>query len=275
ALRAFTRPPNSAVSVNNVMIRAEIRSATVDRPMKRPSCWVFALLISLTGPTELLRCQPLETKADSWVDMLRNDARLQVAVNFKFASRPTSEQVLESLRKATGVSLSLVGQTDNGRVTLGITTAFNVPAWKLMQQLAVTQVTDGKWEQTGDGYVLHGEPKDFGMAVESPDGGKAIAAKRKGFEEACAEEVKANAAVAKFHPLGLDPKLRARLAVVEKHPKLSDVLARLGACSGLNFDLADNLTYHDPDLGVVTLPNVAAYSVMELITDKDLDNGRW
>ena len=90
-----------------------------------------------------------------------------------------------------------------------------------------------------------------------------------------AKAAKATADFSKFHPLGLDPKLRARLTVVEKQPKLSDVLARLGTCTGLNFDLADNLTHHDPDLGVVTLPNVAAYSVMELITDKDLDNGRW
>jgi hypothetical protein len=242
--------------------------------MNRLIILVFCCFIHLGFPTDFLRGQPAEKKQDGWVDVLRNDPRLKVAVKFKFDSWPTAEEVLATLQKATGVPLSLAGQTEKGKVSFGNANVSNVPAWIVMQQLAVSQVTDGKWEKTGDGYVFHGKQKDFGGTADRPGSEKAKAAK-KAYDEAVAKHAKAQADLAKFHPLSLDPKLRALLSVVEKHPKLADILIRLGACTGLNFTLADNLTQHDPDLGEWTLPNVPAYSIMEIITDKQLDNGHW
>ena len=70
-------------------------------------------------------------------------------MNFKFALRPSAEEVFGSLRKATGVPLSLAAQTEKGTATFGSTAVFNVPAWKVMQQLAATQVTVASAWQTG------------------------------------------------------------------------------------------------------------------------------
>ena len=80
---------------------------------------------------------------------------------------------------------------------------------------------------------------------------------------------------ANLHPLGLDPVLRARFTVVEKKPKLDDMLRRLADATGLTFSLADNLSHHDPNLGEMDLKNVYAYSLMGIIARHDLDNGRW
>jgi hypothetical protein len=59
------------------------------------------------------------------------------------------------------VPLSLAGQPEKGKLTFATTHAHNVPAWVLMESLALNQVADGKWEKAGDGYVLHGKQMDF------------------------------------------------------------------------------------------------------------------
>ena len=74
-----------------------------------------------------------------------------------------------TLFAATDARCRAVEQTEKGTATFGSTAVFNVPTWKVMQQLAATQVTDGKWEKIGDGYVLHGKAKEFGMVAESPE----------------------------------------------------------------------------------------------------------
>jgi hypothetical protein len=76
-------------------------------------------------------------------------------------------------------------------------------------------------------------------------------------------------------PLGKDGRLHTRLTIVERDPELHDVLNRLGAATKLTFVLADNLADHDPDLGAMSLKNVHAFSFMELIAMRDLQNGRW
>lgn len=80
---------------------------------------------------------------------------------------------------------------------------------------------------------------------------------------------------AKYHPLGLDEDLHARLTVVEMRPKLADLLGRMGTATGLKFTLADDLAHHDPDLGCLQLTNTRAYSFMEIIAERGLDNGKW
>lgn len=86
---------------------------------------------------------------------------------------------------------------------------------------------------------------------------------------------KASADFAKYHPLGLDLKVRARLTVVAVNPKLQNLLDSLATATGLSLTLADNLTDHNPALGDIHLKDTFAYSFMEIIAERDLEGGRW
>ena len=137
-----------------------------------------------------------------------------------------------------------------------------------MEILSSKQVADGKWEKSGDGYVLRGTPKDFGPP---PDSEKAKAAK-KAYEAA---QTEAGELAARF-PLRMDPKLRAKVPVVGPKPQLDDLLEQLRTATELKMTLADNLTYHDPKF--VELQgghNATAWIAMGLIARTDLDDGRW
>jgi hypothetical protein len=172
------------------------------------------------------------------------------------------------LSGATGVPLSLAEEPKEGKVVFGSMSG-KAPVWKYMQQIAATQITDGKWEKSGNGYVLRGVPK----VVISPKKEIEQAAAKKAFEAAIAER---EAAVKKFHPLAYhDQKLHTRLSVVEKDAKLADLLGRLAKCTGYTFALAENLGDHEPKLTGLQLPNIPAASLMELIAKRDLDKGQW
>jgi len=235
---------------------------------------VICCLISLSSVTEFIGSQPLEKKADGWVDVLRSDSRLKVTLNVSTDAWTTPQQLLETLKKATGVTLSWAGDGDSTTVILGNMQVVNVPAWRVLEQVAKGQLNGGKWEQAGDGYRLHGTPKDFGPAPRygRSDEGKAA---RKVFEEKAAVAAQARDDFAKYHPLGLDLRVRARVTVVEREPKLADLLARLAKATGVELTLASNILYHSPDLGAITLRDVGAYTIMELVASADLDGGRW
>lgn len=195
---------------------------------------------------EFVGGQASEKKPVGWVDVLSNDPRLKVAVRFKVPRTPSFPEVFDHLQKATGVRLSFAGQTATSKMYFITAAEFTAPAWKVMERLAATQVTDGKWEKTGDAYVLHGKPK-------GPESDPVNIAKK------AHEEAKAKAAeIAARFPLRTDPKLRAKVSVVEINPKLSDLLERLRQTTGLNFILADNLAGHDPKFGNVPLPDASA-----------------
>jgi hypothetical protein len=98
---------------------------------------------------------------------------------------------------------------------------------------------------------------------------------KKTIAEEMAEAEQARADYAKFHPLGLDQRLHARLTIIEKKPKLAELLPRMAAATGLKFTLADNIKHHNPDLGEFNLRNVRVYSFMEIIARNDIDDGHW
>src|ERR1019366_6973294 len=212
--RCVNRPPQDAVFGWSIL------RPILGKPMKDSIVLALCSILFLAGQPSFVCCQAVEKKPDHWLEMLRNDPRLQAKVKFEFTSRPTAAEVLATLQKATGVRLSLAGQDEKGVATFGAMAGSSVPAWRMLEILAVSQVTDGKWVKAGDGYVLHGGPKDFGMAVLSPEAVKEEAAKTKAHEELRAKAKQAAANFAKYHPLGADLKLRVRLTVVEKHPKL-------------------------------------------------------
>ena len=126
--------------------------------MKRFGIVIYCCLLFFGCATKVVRGQAPEKQAETWVELLRNDPRLEAEVSYQFEPRPTAEQVLASVQKATGVPLSVAGQR---KLIFGTTDASNVPAWVVMEALAAAQVVDGKWEKAGDGYVLHGKQFDF------------------------------------------------------------------------------------------------------------------
>ena len=134
-----------------------------------------------------------------------------------------------------------------------------------MRRIAQTQLEDGWWEKTEQGYRL---------VAKSSSSAKELADK-KAQDKAMATVAKAWSDFAKFHPLGVNERLLARLSVDERRAKLPDMLARLNAVTGLKFTLADNLSHHDPVLGDFQLKNTRAFSIMEFIAKNDIDNGRW
>jgi hypothetical protein len=236
--------------------------------MKRSIVLTVCCLVSLASPTNFVRCQPRENKSGAWLDILRTDPRLKAPMTLNFASKPGTEELLEMMRKATGVALSLAKEPKNGegKIVLG-NMAGRAPAWKVLQQIAVMQFADGKWEKAGDGYVLHGKPK----IVIGPDAEKKQAAAKKILQEAVAKKEE----VSNQFPLRQDARLHPKMSVIGVDPKLAEFLERLHKSTKLSFTLADNLDYHDPKFGSVKLPNVPACIVMEWIAQKDLDDGRW
>jgi len=216
----------------------------------------------LTAKKSLVKPPP-PPKEKPKLSPLRDDPALQIEVALTGPGL-TLAQLMAGAQKATGRRLSVDPKLGEHQPVFQ-QKLHKGPAWAVMQMMAVKQLTDGRWVKTADGYQLTATESKYAKAQ----------AEKKAFEEAQAKGVKAYADFIKFHPLGLDVKLHARLTVVERRPKLADLLGRLSAATGLNFSLADNLTYHDPDLGHIDLKNMGAYSFMEIIAKSDLGDGRW
>lgn len=107
------------------------------------------------GSPSLPSASPSKSPGETGAD-LRADARLYRPLTVSL-SEPTVEEVLEQLREATGVSLSI----DSDNVETKDPAFFNVrlhnmPAWAVMQQLARSKVVEGKWVEAGEGYQLVG-----------------------------------------------------------------------------------------------------------------------
>lgn len=215
----------------------------------------------------LAHCQPVEASIHAWVQVLRSDPRLSAPVNFDFTARPTAAQVLAAIQMATGVEMKLAEQSEKGEVTFGGTGIANVPAWKVMQQIAATQFVEGKWEKAGEGYVLRGRAK----LLIGPETQKQQAAEKDVSDQAAAERQE----TLKRFPLRRDARLIATLTLTADDPKLRELLSHLGEATGLTFTLADNLVHHDPRFGNLALPAAPACIVMEMIVEKDLVDGRW
>lgn len=220
-------------------------------------------------PAEITKKQAkAETKTFSFP--LRLDRRLTAAVPIT-DPRPKFDALLLQLCAATGLKIMVSDSLSKHDPYIGYMQTDpkdGWKAWEIMELLERRGIENGKWQKTAVGYVLHGKPK----VLISPEAEKEQTAKKKAFEAAAA---KTAADFAKFHPLWLDPKLRAPLTLVEKTPKLPSLLEGLRACTGLDFTLADNLTYHDPVIGHFQSKHTFAYIIMEIIAKRELDDGGW
>jgi hypothetical protein len=227
------------------------------------------------GLLPLVAREQSNTQQDDWVNVLKTDPRLSISLSFKFSQRPPTEYVLGLVKKATGVSLSLARESEMIGATFGPMTFYNVPAWTVLQQIAATQVRDGRWEKSANGYILHGQPSPNGLYVDGADGEKARIAAKEAFHKQLAQTEKAADDFLRMHPLSADPKLRVKLTVIEKDATLPHLMDRLEETTGLSFTLSENLVYHEPGFGHIDVKNGLAFSIMGIIATTDLDNGRW
>jgi hypothetical protein len=67
---------------------------------------------------------------------------------------PTAGEIVEQLRKVTGVSLSIGASANEDKPAFGSVSWRNVPAHSVMDQLAKSKWVQGHWERAGDGYRL-------------------------------------------------------------------------------------------------------------------------
>lgn len=233
----------------------------------RQAVKILFWLVSGASLSALAHCQTFDTSAQGWLHGLRKDPHLATSVSFNFSVSPTAAQVLATIQEATGVKMKLAEQPEKGEVAFGGTAIINVPAWKVMQQIAATQFADGKWEKAGAGYVLRGRAR----LVIDPETQKQQAAEKNASDQAAAEREKA---LKKF-PLRRDARLSVAISVTADDPKLRELFGRLAEATGLTFALAENLAHHDPRFGNLALPAAPACIVMEMIAQKDLVDGRW
>jgi len=207
-----------------------------------------------------------------WEEALQNDPRLAAKMTFNLANQALVEDRLEVIAKATGVPLALAEAFKDGKIMIpGSSAAAGAPARDIMRALAVVHFVDGKWEKVGDGYRLHGKPKNVITHAQLQE----AAAKKKAQDEAMAKAAKKREELIAALPLRSDIKLRAKLTVKQGDAKLADMLRLLDRTTGLRVTLAENLTYHEPKLGMVQFPDAPAFALMELIAATDLENGRW
>jgi hypothetical protein len=89
--------------------------------------------------------------------------RAKLTVNFKV---PRVEEVLNALRKATGVTLNRAEDIQNDYYVAGSYGFVQIPAFSIMETLASSKYVQGRWQRDGDGYLLvrNGKP----VATPSP-----------------------------------------------------------------------------------------------------------
>ena len=104
------------------------------------------------------RDQDQQAKEDEAGSELRADPRLQVPLNLELDD-PTPQELLAQVQKATGVPLHLAKNLQGGEWKCGSLVAVNVPAWEILADMAVVDVTAGSWQKVDDGYRLRGKPK--------------------------------------------------------------------------------------------------------------------
>lgn len=240
------------------------------------SCWRI-LFMPVSGPAQGGRCIAFLDRESGFlrtgsIEMESVQSKLVSIPGLPIADEPPSGYPYEVLPLLTP------GQwrSEDGSRVFGLNREYrdDIIHWEaeLSQNGAMLLVIRQRW-RVGDNWWLEYE--------RYVGGAKELTAKRatssvRDMDSAVREKAAKDAAVfARLHPLGLDMRLRARLTVVENEAKLDDVLARLRAATGLTLTLADNLTGHNPDLGQLQMTDTFAYSFMEILAERDLENGRW
>lgn len=77
-----------------------------------------------------------------------------------------------------------------------------------------------------------------------------------------------------FH-LRRDPRLQKKVRLVGGNLSIGDILRAVEAATGVSFEVDSGLAGHAPDLGSVQMRDAPAYTVLEMVAQRQLENGRW
>ncbi len=222
----------------------------------------------------------------AWLSIISEDPRLQVRMAITASGGdPSIEEWLEELRKGTGLSITLADPPKVGRIAsrLFFNPKVKIPAWGFMRYGANMNFVAPHWEKTETGYRLHGKPN----YVHTPEqDAKAAALKKANDEEVARLNKPWNDFAAKYPHLAVlrkDRRLFVKLTIQEQSLKLPELVRRLEEATKLKLTFAENLKYHDPDLGTYldTRPgffnaeNHPAWQLLEYIGHQEMDDGRW
>ncbi|MCI0684849.1 MAG: hypothetical protein L0Y71_22355, partial [Gemmataceae bacterium] len=174
------------------------------------------------------------------------------------AKSPPLSDVLDQLRKATGLQLVVADNLMNHDPDLGDMRLPKVLALSLLQLIADADLDKGRWVKIDGGYRLEGVSKR--ARATSPHGGTSQP-----------HDADSGAKM----PLRRDSRLAVRLNIFAEDPPVGEILDELRTATTLDLVLADDLTRHDPRLGELVMRNAPAFSFMEMIAERDLENGRW
>jgi hypothetical protein len=148
--------------------------------------------------------------------------------------------------------------TDNQIVLEAIMEKDGEEEYKIIQKW----IKGEKWWREYERYV-RGRKDLYARLIPSPT--------KKATESSQKSEVPPNYDLS----LRKDLRLRPTLTVQEKNPDLTAVLARLEKATGLSLNLDDKLAEHRPQLGHVQLRDAPAWSVMEWVSQMQVEDGRW
>lgn len=214
-------------------------------------CHIFRRAI----PIALLLGVSQSARSDS--KSIRDDPSLAAQVSIVEVD-PDLLKVLSILENATGLTLRLDESLASHRAKLGGFAFRSTPAWVIMELLAKIDLDHGRWEKTTDGYRLTARAS---KAVKHP-------------EAKVGSTTHAQKNLPKDLHVRTDPKLQAKLSVGTR-PTLEAILRDLEQATRLKFTLADDLQSHAPDFGKVHLGNVPAWMIMALVTENQMQDGRW
>jgi hypothetical protein len=92
-------------------------------------------------------------KSSEDVPDLRNIPALQVEITGDFKA-PKAQEIVKRLRAETKMDLTLADNINQEEPAFSSLSCHNVPAWKIMNALAKSEIIQGKWERNGKGFRL-------------------------------------------------------------------------------------------------------------------------
>lgn len=232
-------------------------SRTPTHPQSRAVLFLigFLAVVFATAPV-LADTKPVASEGVKKPDhtYLLRDLKLHAKVTIVQDGPPLPE-ILHTLSKATGLSLSVAKNLESHYPALGGVTMRNAPAWMVMKLVAEKDLEDGHWEKMEGGYRLIAtrslREKPVAGHPGQPDGKPDV------------------------YYLTRDQRLWAKMSVQEDPTSLNVLLDHLRQATGMSITLADNLQQHEPLLGGISFNNARAWELMKLIESKDLKDGRW
>jgi phenylpyruvate tautomerase PptA (4-oxalocrotonate tautomerase family) len=156
-VEAYCKPPFATEELDAILQRYGVDKSTREGIVAETRRGVAA---RIERDAQLAKLSPKAGFLDTTPTTgLGADPRLRAKVKANFAA-PLAEEVLDVLRKATGVTLTRADDIQNKHYVAGSYSFNDNPAWQVMEMLAASKYVQGKWEADGDGYrlVRNGKP---------------------------------------------------------------------------------------------------------------------